>query len=98
MGVRRSPIATSAPLVQVKVTRPENLKYSVPLRLAEGDRDTVLCQDSLVFVLDLDKASKGLLEPIHPSSSLTSTGSYPIIDLRDGGRGYRSMMSGITSR
>lgn len=46
----------------IKVTRPEILKYSISLRLAEGDKDTVLCRDSLVFHMDLNQPSKGPLE------------------------------------
>lgn len=47
--------------ILLKVTRPKILQYSVSLRMAEGDKDTILCQDSLVFILDLDQPSKGPL-------------------------------------
>jgi hypothetical protein len=51
--------------IVIKVTRPEILKYSISLRLAEGDRDTVLCQDSLVFILTLNQPAKGPVDAVY---------------------------------
>jgi hypothetical protein len=51
--------------ILIKVTRPEILKYSISLRLAEGDKDTVLCQDSLVFILSLDQPAKGPVDAVY---------------------------------
>lgn len=61
--------------IQVKVTRPEILKYSVSLRVAEGSIDTVLCQDSLVFILDLDQPSKGPVDAFWYMNSWRPTGT-----------------------
>jgi hypothetical protein len=44
----------TSPPIALKITRPGMTKYALKLKLLEGDRDTTVCRDTLIFVMEIN--------------------------------------------